>query len=88
MLFLRLIDLLRSSLIVPTCNWCAAAALIDRFVVIDVVVAVLSMSKILSISYCSWWIVGKWWLLVMSICFLPLVGSKKLEATIGNESKR
>jgi hypothetical protein len=60
MMFLRLIDSLRSLLIVPTCSWCAAAASIDRFVVIDVVVTVLSMSKITLISYCSWWIVGKW----------------------------
>jgi hypothetical protein len=61
----------------PTCNLRAAAASIDLFVVIDVVVAVLSMSKILSISYYSWWIVGKRWLLVMSMCFSPLVRSKK-----------
>jgi hypothetical protein len=87
MMLLRLIDLLRSSLIVPTCNWCDAAASIDRFasivvclyhdVEIDVDVAVLLMSKILSIWYCSWWIVGKWWLFVMSVCFSPLIGSKK-----------
>jgi hypothetical protein len=77
MMFLRLIDSLRSLLIVSTCNLCAAAASIDRFVVIDVVLPVLSMSKISLISCCSWWIVGKWWLLVMLICFSPLVGSKK-----------
>jgi hypothetical protein len=77
MLLLLLIDSLQSSLIVPTCMLCAATASIDRFVVIDGVLAVLSMSKISSISYCSWWIVGEWWLLVMSICFSPLVGSKK-----------
>jgi hypothetical protein len=77
MMFLRLIDSLRSLLIVSTCNLRAAAASIDRFVVIDVVLTVLSKSKILSILCCSWWIFGKWWLRVMSICFLPLVGSKK-----------
>jgi hypothetical protein len=77
MMFLRLIDSLRSLLIVSICNGCAASASIDRFVVIDVVLAVLSMLKISSISYCCWWIVGKCWLLVMSICFSPLVGSKK-----------
>jgi hypothetical protein len=38
--------LLPLSLIVPTCNWYDAAALIDRLMVIDVVVAILSVKDI------------------------------------------